>query len=371
MKVLFFIPSLSTGGAERVLVNLINNFPIEGYDIHLKTLFKDDHTKIKRDITYSYVFPYRFRGNVHLLKLLSPKQLYQFCFKNEHFDVAVSYLHSPTMRIIAGCTDKNTKLVNWIHNEFKKIEELSYMFRSKKEFFRCMQRYDRTVHVAQSAMEAFDKLMPQLTSTSCVIYNTIESNVILSKSKLNDGIPYKSNEFNLISVGRFTQAKAFDRLVRITAKLRRNGISAHLYLLGKGALADMYLKEANNLGIKEYVTLLGFQENPYKYVAHADLFVCSSIHEGYSTAVTESLIVGTPVITTNCSGMSELLGDNEYGIITGNDENKLYEAVLSAITTDGCMYDLKRKAELRSSFFSKDKTVKDVVELFNDLVNGK
>lgn len=369
MKVLFFIPSLSDGGAERVLINLINNFPHDGYEIHLKTLFKDNISRIKRDISYSYIFPFRFRGNVYLLKAFSPERLYKWCIGNMQYDVVVSYLQSPTMRIVAGCNNSTIKLVNWIHNEFHKIEELSFMFRSKAEFLRCMEKYDCTIHVANTSLNALNKLLPSITPKSKVIYNTVESDEILLLSKNIDGIPFHKDEINIISVGRFSRAKAFDRLVRIISKLRNEGICAHLYLLGKGSLEDAYTKEAKSLGITKYVTLLGFQENPYKYVAHADLFVCSSIHEGYSTAVTESLIVGTPVITTNCSGMAELLGKNEYGIITPNDENALYDAVLSTLKTDGALKCLKKKAEARSSYFRKEKTVSDVVELFKNLCN--
>lgn len=371
MKILFFIPTLSTGGAERVLINLINHFPKNGYDIHLKTLFKDDTSSIERHINYTYVFPYRFRGNVHILKLLSPEQLYRLFIGNRHYDIVVSYLQSPTMRIVAGCTDETIKLVNWIHNEFHKVEELSFMFRNKREFFRCMERYDQTVHVAQSALKALDKLVPSITPSSQVIYNTIETDKILYKAKETDGLPYNKNEVNLISVGRFTAAKAFDRLIRITAKLRQDGVNAHLYLLGKGNAEAAYINEAKKLENGEYLTLLGYKENPFKYVANADLFVCSSIHEGYSTAVTEALIVGTPVITTDCSGMSELLGNNEYGIITENDENKLYAAVFKALTTEGELRRLKDMAENRSNYFSTQKTVNDVVELFNRLVYDK
>ena len=69
------------------------------------------------------------------------------------------------------------------------------------------------------------------------------------------------------------------------------------------------------------VTLLGYQTNPYKYVAGCDLFVCSSYAEGFSTAATEALIVGTTVCTVEVSGMKEMLGENnEYGIVTENSE---------------------------------------------------
>ena len=76
------------------------------------------------------------------------------------------------------------------------------------------------------------------------------------------------------------------------------------------------------------MTFLGYDTNPYKYVAKSDLFVCASFAEGFSTAATEALILATPVCTVDVSGMKELLGeDNEWGLVTENDENALYEGI--------------------------------------------
>ena len=85
---------------------------------------------------------------------------------------------------------------------------------------------------------------------------------------------------------------------------------------------------ADELGIADVVTLLGYQTNPYKYVAKCDLFVCASFAEGFSTAATEALIVGTPVCTVEVSGMKEMLGENnEWGVVTENDDEALYHGI--------------------------------------------
>lgn len=76
------------------------------------------------------------------------------------------------------------------------------------------------------------------------------------------------------------------------------------------------------------ITLLGYQTNPYKYVSKCDLFVCASFAEGFSTAATEALIVGTPVCTVEVSGMKEMLGEhNEWGVVTENSEEALYQGI--------------------------------------------
>lgn len=321
-----------------------------------------------RWVNYRYVFPFIFRANVHILKLLSPERLYKWIVGREHYDVVISYLQSPTMRIVSGRPKSSgTKIVNWIHNEFMSIKDLSFMYRSKDEFHRSMKRFDHTVFVADSARTSLCKMLPYLSDESSTIYNVVESDEIVAKSReaVESGF-FKSNEFNIISVGRFSKAKAFHRLIHVTKTLRNANIPAHLYLLGKGDLETQYQQEISNLNLADNVTIVGFRENPYKYVAKAALFVCSSLHEGFSTAVTESLIVGTPVVTTLCSGMEELLGANgEYGIITPNEEQALSDAVVSIAKSPTLLKSLKDKAIARGKSFSKEKAVADVINLLN------
>lgn len=374
LNVLFLIPTLKGGGAERVLLNLLKNLPKNLYNLELVSIFKGDLPETLTHVKYRYMFKKVFRGNIQLFKLASPKWLFRhFIGDPNHYDIIISYLHSPTMRIAGGAIGSRAKLVNWIHNEFKTATDLSRIFRNRREFESVMKGYDRTIFVAESARKSAIKLLPFLEQKNRTIYNTIESEVIEAKSKEPiDDANFSVDTFNLISVGRFSEAKAFDRLLRIVKRLADSGHKVHLHLLGKGALEKSYRDEIDRLGIAGLVSFPGFVENPYKYVANADLFVCSSIHEGFSTAVTESLIVGTPVVTTLCSGMEELLGSKgEFGIITDNNEDALSDAVVRVVESPQLLKELQEKAIVRGRQFSKEKTVNDVVELFKELVNDK
>lgn len=373
MKVLFFIPTLSNGGAERVLCNLINKLAInKGIKIDVLTLFKDDIDKLPTDVGYRYIWKRKFRGNVQLLKTIQAKWLYnRMIARYDEYDIVVSYLQSPSMRVVGACTSSKTKTVNWIHNEFHDITKLKHLYRNDEECRKSMLHYDATVYVSESAKAAMEKWFPALVNkNSRVIYNVNDFDKILQLSKeVVEPIPFDFKKFNIISVGRFTQQKAFDRLIRITSFLRKADVDAELYLLGDGALRQSYIDLSEKLGIKNNLHLLGFQTNPFKYVRQADLFVCSSIHEGYSTAVTESLVVGTPVVTTDCSGMTELLGTNsKYGIITPNDETALGKAVLTVVNDKVLYQKLKEKATERGQQLAQTDNVTPVINLFNDLL---
>ena len=102
-------------------------------------------------------------------------------------------------------------------------------------------------------------------------------------------------------------------------------------------------------------------------MSKADLFVCSSLSEGLSTAVTEALISGVPVITTDVSGMRELLGENEYGIITENDEDKLYEGITELINNREQLFNQKSKTVERGKIFGISKAVESVQNMLDSL----
>ncbi len=373
MKILFFIPTLSNGGAEKVLCNLTNVLTdFDNLDITVLTLFKDDKTKLSSRITYGYVFSKKFRGNVHILKLFSAKLLYKWMIaRRGHFDIVVSYLQSPTMRIVGACPDKSVKTINWVHNEFHSLSKLTHLYRNETECRKSLRAFDRTVYVAESARKAMSQCLPEITGDkSYVIYNVNDfHNIIKLSQQSTENVNFGTDTFNIISVGRFTPQKAFDRLVRLIKYLREHSIKADLYLLGDGELRNSYIEEAIKLSVECNLHLLGFKSNPYKYVKKADLFVCSSIHEGYSTAVTEALVIGTPVVTTMCSGMEELLGTNgEYGVIVPNDEQALFEAVYNVVSNTLLYQDLKHKTVLRGRQLAEQDNVLPVMNLFKSLV---
>ena len=122
------------------------------------------------------------------------------------------------------------------------------------------------------------------------------------------------------------------------------------------------------LGVKDTFHLLGYKDNPYAYVSRSDIYVCSSLREGFSTATTEALVLGVPVVTTECSGMKEQLGENdEYGIVTENNEDALYEGLKKMLSSPELLAAYKEKAKIRGKDFSRAATVNAFEEFLDNL----
>lgn len=373
-KILFFMPNLMHGGAERVLLNLVNHMNADKFEITVQTMFDVGIYKdqLAPGVRYIGGFPWYFHGNTKVFKIFSPEQLFMLYIK-EDYDIVVSYLEGPSARVVGGGpVNKNTKLVCWIHGEQETRARAEYVFRSGIEAEKCYKRFDRIVCVSETVKNDFMRLFPD-AAKPVVLYNTVESERIRKKSKESiTDVSFSKDEINLISVAKLQQVKGYDRLLNVLSRLREQDstIPFHLYLLGIGEEKENLERQAYRLGLADRVSFLGFKENPYKYVKAADLYVCSSRREGFSTAVTEALIVGTPVVSTRCSGAEELLGpQNEYGIVTDNDEDSLYLGIKRMISDRQMLAAYREKARERGAMFSTEETVHAVEKMLTEVLS--
>lgn len=367
-KVLFLIHDLGQGGAEKVLVNLVNHLDRSKFEISVTVLFGGGVNEqfLAKDICFKSIFPKELPGNSKLMKLMSPEQLHKLCVKDT-YDIEVAYLEGPSARVISGCINVNTKLVSWIHAEQHTIGGLSHSFRNEQEARECYNRFNQIICVSQYVHDDFCKIM-DFRKPCKVLYNTVESDKILKWSRQLENDLVEDGNMRLIAVGTLKKSKGYMRLLSIIKELCDKKYSVHLYILGTGPLQLEMKKFIRKNKLQNTVTMLGYQNNPYKYISKCDLFVCASYAEGFSTATTEALIVGTPVCTVEVSGMREMLGNNEYGIITDNKDEALYDAIERLLSDPKLLKHYKEKAIERGKMFSTEITVRKVEDFFESLM---
>ncbi len=330
-KILFCIFDLNGGGAEKVLVNLLKQINPAKYEITVLALFGvgPNVAGLPSYVKFKCIFRHQFRGLTTLMKLLSPRMLHRLFIKDK-YDIEIAYLETSPTRIISAAPEGVRKAC-WVHIEEKDKYTFSSTYRNYSEMLDCYNRYDHIAFVSKKAMDLFSINHPEIDVEKSVIYNVNVDDEIIEKGDepITESLP---DCINICSIGRLCEQKGYDRLLNVVYRLNSDGLkdAFHLYILGKGEQYDMlssYMREHN----LSNVTLMGFQSNPYKYVSKMDLFVCSSYREGFSTAVTESIILNVPVITTDVSGMDEILLDGEYGLIVPNDTDALYNGLKDLI----------------------------------------
>lgn len=369
MQILFLSNNLSGGGAERVLVNLANCMAENGHDITLRVLANtgDNRKSLSQKVKYEFVFKKGFKG-INYLHLLPNKWIYKKV-AHGNFDVIVVYLHGVLTKIVANAP-KSQKTVAYLHANMEKSPFIK-SFKSKADIQNCFENYDRIVSVSKDVQESFIRASGIDDDRLVVKYNTFDVDRIktLAAEPIDDKFANKQG-ISICTVGKLEEVKGHKRLLSIMKRLIDNGTFAQLTIIGDGPLKAELQDYINQNNLKDYVSLVGFDTNPYKYVAKSDLFVCSSFSEGFSSVVAESLILSVPVVTTDCAGMREMLGENnEYGIVTNNDEDSLYNGLADIIKNSEKLKHYRLAAIERGRFFEPQETVGSVEKMLEEILN--
>lgn len=369
IKILFFIPNLSDGGAEKVLCNLVNNMDQSKFDITVQTVNEQEAKKYLVDgIHYKAIN----RAKTKLGKGIM-QYWYRFCteFKLTYplyvkgdYDIEVAYLECGATKVMAASTNATAVKLAWIHCDIKKkgfIAEKTGKYYSK---------FDKIICVSQEAKKKFDEVFGDYAE-SMVLYNVIDEAVIYQKLNKSNNLDWDADVIHLLTVGRLSYEKGCDRLLEVCKWLRNDGYKFQVHLLGEGPEKKYLQDEVDKNQLSEYVVFEGFSTNPYQYMNQADLIIIPSRTEALSTVAIEALILGKPVVTTPCSGMQEIFGESEYGIITEDSAISLYSNIKRMMSSPDLLKKYSEAAKKRGLDFRKEEIVKKTEVLFEKLLSER
>lgn len=330
-SLLFLINSLSMGGAERALVNLVNRLDSKKYSVTVRVLFDGgvNREHLASHVKYEFIFRTFIRG-VNFLSLAPGTLVYRWIARGK-YDVIIPYLHGVLTKIVARGPSAQRKIA-YLHADMRKSEFFK-SFRNDEQVRRCFEAYSVVVAVSKSVEQAFLEVAPWSTNVM-TLYNVFELDDIRDRARapMDMVLPINARVPVICSVGNLTDVKGYARLLRVVNSIISDGIALNLMLVGEGPERTNLERYISQNGLQKSVFLIGFNENPYRYIKSCDIFISSSYSEGMSSVVVEALALGKPIIATNCAGMSEILGpNNEYGIIVDNSEHGLKEGLLKLI----------------------------------------
>lgn len=365
IKILFFIDELTGGGAEKVLRTLVNNMNQSRFEITVHTLNAADPAGcLAPGIRYRAVNRCKTAWGKKLfscwLRLCAElKWLYPLYIRDD-YDIEVAYLECGPTKFLADSTNQKAKKVAWLHCDLEK-RGMAVPDKAKSWY----DRFDRVVCVSETVKRSFHKRIGSGTD-ACILYNVNDEADILRKAAAFE--VSRTEEVSFLTVGRLSYEKGNDRLLRACKMLKDAGHVFHLRLVGDGPEREKLMKQASDLGLDEQISFLGFQTNPYPYMRSADVIVTPSRYEGFSTVVTEAMILGKPVVTTPCSGMDELLGDSEFGLITGDSVEGIYSGMKRMLEDPSLRAHYAKKAAVRGKDFSRKKLVRRTEQFFEELL---
>lgn len=331
-KVLFVIGSLQVGGAETVMVDIINNI-YNKIDITVLLISKQGEllnrlnpnvkvkyltvgndccnnviscvfNKIKRSLIY------RFLGkNTKYVSLI-----YKYLLK-EQFTTEIAFLPGLPAEIVKRSPNSESKKIAWIHSEAERDYDT--------DLVTICDGFDKIIGNCIDSINAFKKYFSCCESEIELIYNYIDINKIISLSNENMDFDYNSETINFLSIGRLVEVKGFDRILNIS-KIFEDKIT--FYIAGSGPLEEVFKKRIAEEKIKN-VILIGLKTNPYPYVKNADVFLVTSHSEAFPTVVIEAMVLNKYIISTDVLGINEILEGYDKKTVVSNEEEEILMAI--------------------------------------------
>lgn len=369
-KILFLVESFAGGGVEKVFIDLINNMDISKYDITVMSIWDYGVRKkdLRKDVRYKSIFP-NIKGISRVFHNFVEKSDGKLLYKlgiREKYDIEIAFVEGRATKIIGASTNPNSKKIAWVHIDLSQGHWTSKVFDENLEKEKeCYKKFNNIIFVSNSAMKGFNYLFGYDFDNIQVKYNPIIANDVINKSdeEIADIVKPKDKKL-LVTSGRLVAQKGYESLLEVCNRLNNDRLDYELWILGEG-WSRPKLEELIDKYKLSNVKLLGFKENPYKYIKQGDLFVCSSKNEGFSLVIAEAMILGLPVISTNCSGPNELLNFGEYGFMVENTEDALYEGLKEILNDEERLKHYIEKSKERLKFFNYKERIIDIEELFN------
>ena len=365
-RILFIDGPLGGGGAERVLIDLLRNIDYSHYDVDLAVICRGgalmDEVPPQVNVielwdgyTTGYKIATRlsmwFRCNRLLSRKMNGPKL------RRDYDLEISFLEGMPTKLGALRTTAAKKAA-WVHADldFHRYEAGQFF---PGEEIAAYNNMDYVVNVSQYCEDAFRRRFPECTSEMRVIYNPIDRDKIIRMA----GEARKHDSFTVVTVGRLTEPKKPERFLDVARLAKEAGLDIKFKWVGDGSLRDALLERTKALGLEDCVEFTGFQKNPFPHIASADVLMVTSNYEGFCLVIPEAMCLGVPVISTRTAGPSEIIGNNEYGILTDFSAPSQFEAFKDLYDKPEKREKLARTAARRPDDYSVNNCINAIADL--------
>lgn len=372
--ILFVIPSMRSGGAEKSLLTLLNLFDFERYEVDLLCfrhdgLFFDDIPKqvnilgenadyemfdgnaiaaikyfLKKGKIISAVNRVKY-SKLYRLADVHQREEAQWGFLKKQlpkikkkYDCAIGYLEGNANRFVTECVDAKKKIC-YIHND---IEKLGF---DKESFGKSFVNTDIIVTVSNECENSLKKNFPQFLRKFYIIENITSQRILMAESKKENAYPNKSHEISICTVGRFSAQKNIELAVASCAELVKRGLNIRWYHIGNGELKRQIEKQIIENGVEDRFLLLGEKANPYPYIGQCDVYVQPSLFEGKSIAVDEAKCLCRPIVVTNFSTVHDQIRDGTNGIICEMNVKDMSDKIEMLIKNESVRKNLTENLE--------------------------
>lgn len=340
-----YLPSLSGGGAERVMLNLSRGFAEKGYVVDL-VLARAEGPYLE-DVSEGVQVVDLKAGRV----LHSLPGLVRYLRKKRPATLLSALDHANIIALWAGRLSRvPTRIVISVHSALSMYSQNAASMRDRLMPLWAKLFYPWADLIIAVSQGVADDLLSSVR-LSCKKVRVLYNPVVMPELKDKAGEPvfhpwfFQSEIPVILGIGRLNKVKDFPTLIK-AFKFVRKSRHARLLILGEGEEQPFLERLVQQLGLHHDVQLYGFVDNPYQYLAHAAVFVSSSMHEGFGNVLAEAMACGCPVVSTDCPvGPAEILGNGEHGfLVPVGDVKALAGAIITTLDAPPDRIALKRRA---------------------------
>lgn len=296
------------------------------------------------------LIPYMAGSGLSMLKkgsILPDKLLWRLLSDSadrfdEKYDLAISYLEGGSAYYVADHVNA-VKKAAFIHVDYSRA---GYTRKLDKD---CYLKFDRVFTVSDEVKKAFTEVYPECADRTEVFHNILDRDKILEKAELPGGFADDFDGYRILTVGRLERQKAFEVSIDAMALLKKKGMKVRWYVLGEGSERKRLEEKIEAVGLKNDFLLMGAVENPYPYMARADVYVHASRFEGKSIAIQEAQILGKPILVSDCSGNREQVINGIDGIMCSLDAECIADNIAQLLEDEPLRKRLGTAASLVNS----------------------
>lgn len=370
IKVLFLTPSIGSGGAERQLVRLCNYLNKRKIEVTIAALrvgggYEDS---LENNIKIDYLNSRIIKSSL-LSHLLGRMMLPGLILRHEP-DVIHSNQGLLNIICIKACESikyKGRVVLGIQNNLTSELEGIPYPVRNKWRgaVLNSFKMADKIIALSRGVASDLFRHSPELEKRTTVIYNAcVDDNIRnLMQKPITD--MKKPNVPVLLACGRLVHQKDYPTLLR-AVKIVKQHMPIEVWILGEGPLRKKLERYAESLGIYDNIRFLGFQKNPFKFFAATDVFVLSSVYEGFGNVIVEAMACNLPVISTNCPfGPNEIIQHEWNGILTQpGDYEGMAKWILKLLADKTLRITLTDNAKLQLTKFEAKTVAEQYEEVF-------
>ena len=360
-KIIFGITSLTLGGAERVLVDIVNELSSK-FDITIFTLYGkgefenklSNKVKLINMIDKSYNELSKTEKLLVSLKLLFNKKSIYRKYINKGYNTEVAFLEGPVTRLFS-VKNSNVKKIAWVHNDIGQVFGKKFTAKIKRKLDKKVySHYNDIVFVSNDNKKQFEDIY-NLNNNKIVIPNYISSKRVLEESEATVENIFENGQANFLTVARLTNQKAIDRLIKVHSKLIDDGYYHKFFVIGDGPEKNRLDNMINQYNVGQTFKLLGKRDNPYPYIKNCDVFFLLSYFEGLPMTVLESKVLNKPILITNTAAR-EAIENYKKSYVVNNTEQGVYEGIRNSINL------LENWKELKEQNYGENYNILEKIE---------